>query len=72
MPSTPFAYPQVISRCFTLFRVVNFPQVSWISATSSIPDSSTKKDPGQSGTLWPGSFLVNCRVALDVSALLEV
>ena len=24
MPSTPFASPQVISRCFTLFRVVKF------------------------------------------------
>src|SRR4029079_2766786 len=24
MPSTPFAYPQVISRCFMLFRVVKF------------------------------------------------
>jgi hypothetical protein len=23
MPSTPFAYPQVISRTFALFRVVN-------------------------------------------------
>jgi hypothetical protein len=46
MPSTPSAYPQVMSRRFSSFRVVKF-HVSAahtsIFATGSIPGSSTKK-----------------------------
>ena len=44
MPSTPFAYPQVISRTFASVRVVDFsiPQVSVIFGAGSIPGSSTR------------------------------
>jgi short-subunit dehydrogenase len=43
-PSTPFAYPQVLSRRFASFRVADsaFPQVSAVSAPGSIPGSSTR------------------------------
>jgi hypothetical protein len=61
----------VISRRFACSDSA-FPQVTLFYAAGSIPGSSTERDPGQSGALWPGSYLVYCRVALDVSALLEV
>jgi hypothetical protein len=45
MPSTPFAYPQIISRTFASFHVLNpaFPQLSVVSVAGSIPGSSTQK-----------------------------
>jgi hypothetical protein len=42
MPSTPFAYSDVVSRTFAS-SVSTFPQVSTISATGSIRGSSTKE-----------------------------
>jgi hypothetical protein len=44
MPSTPFAYPQVISRTFASLRVLNstFPQFIAIFGAGSIPGSSTR------------------------------
>jgi hypothetical protein len=45
MPSTPSAYPQVISRTFALFGVVEFrafQQVGAIFVASSIPGISTE------------------------------
>jgi hypothetical protein len=59
-PSTPFAYPQVVSRSFALFRVVSsaFPQVTFVSITGSIPGSSTREGPQRCGPFlvhhtWP-------------------
>jgi hypothetical protein len=49
MPSTAFAYPQVVSRRFTYFRVIKsaFPLVRAISVAGSIPGSSTGEKAGQ-------------------------
>jgi hypothetical protein len=49
-PSTPFAYPQVASRTFASFRVVNS-RVSAGNAAGSIPGSSTRKH--RSGRMIP-------------------
>jgi hypothetical protein len=55
MPSTPSAYPQVVSRTFASL-IPAFTQLKSIFAPGSIPGSSTKKATGQSHKLWPVFF----------------
>jgi hypothetical protein len=54
MPSTPDAYPQVVSSAFQSLRVVHLEseQVSSISALGSIPGSSTRE-----GQVRPNLYL---------------
>jgi hypothetical protein len=61
MPSTPSAYPQVVSRCFALFRVVK----SIISAVHAVLcawfDSRQlhNEDAGQGQKPWPAFFFIS-------------
>src|SRR6516162_362346 len=55
MPSTPSAYPQVLSRRFA-YSNSTFPQLTSIFGVGSIPGSSTEKQAGQSNTALASSF----------------
>ena len=57
-PSTPLAYPQVVSRSFALFRVVNFSVLAGRATFCSGFDSRQLhwKDAGQGHKHWPVSY----------------
>jgi hypothetical protein len=69
MPSTPLAYPQVVSRCFASFRVVYFAVSAGHRAfvAGSIPGSSTEKQ--QVRDRAPNTTPVACRIFVIGSLL---